>query len=348
MHRLVKKSIRLLIPTLVILVLAPFMTQRHGKGLGDRTFTCVMAPEDTSGMGYPIGYGYEMLSTFAVEERIKLDISLWEGSDMSMDTLFAHGTSMLAVPISMADTLGEGYLVTDALANGTVWVMPESERHLGKVAEKWLSDFMATTLHDTLVQRFTPHYDPFLRLRTGRKYQILSPYDTLLREYADSLGWDWRALAALMWQESRFRIEARSSMGATGLMQMSKVTAKSQGVEDALDPRENIAAGANYIRMLQRLFRSRASGEELMQLTLAAYNAGEGRILDCIHYAEAHGLPANTWEDLKAVLPAMRDSVTIVQDSSVRLGVFKGYETERYVAKMDTLARVFRSISTEP
>lgn len=79
-------------------------------------------------------------------------------------------------------------------------------------------------------------------------------------------------LEALVWQESRWRAGARSSAGAIGLAQLMPGTARELGV-DPLDPTANLAGGARYLR--QQL--DRFNGD--IELALAAYNAGPGRVL---------------------------------------------------------------------
>ena len=75
---------------------------------------------------------------------------------------------------------------------------------------------------------------------------------------------------------------------------------------------------------------------ELAKFTLAAYNAGEGRIKDCINYAASIGAPHHTWNDIVAIIPDMRED-SILNADTVKLGKFKGYETISYVKKMTSL-----------
>ena len=69
----------------------------------------------------------------------------------------------------------------------------------------------------------------------------LSAYDDVLRQVADSTGWDWRLLAAVVYHESRFHNEAHSQRGATGLMQ---VRSERYSEEMLLDPSTNVGVGA--------------------------------------------------------------------------------------------------------
>lgn len=164
-----------------------------------------------------------------------------------------------------------------------------------------------------------------------KDHAIISPYDDLIKENAKKIGWNWKMFAALIWSESRFRIQARSHRGAVGLMQMMPRTANRYEIENLLDPKENIEAGAAYIAKLQGKFKDTATdNDELVKFTLAAYNAGEGRIYDCIKLARSQGIDTGTWESLCTVLPQMSlDSILFVED--VRHGKFKGRETVAYV-----------------
>ncbi|MCC7071303.1 MAG: lytic transglycosylase domain-containing protein [Deltaproteobacteria bacterium] len=85
-------------------------------------------------------------------------------------------------------------------------------------------------------------------------------------------------LVAVIAVESGFRADAVSPAGAVGLMQLMPATAAELGVGDALDPQQNIDAGARYLAFLRRHFKSD-------ELALAAYNAGPGRV------ARAGGVP---------------------------------------------------------
>ncbi len=83
---------------------------------------------------------------------------------------------------------------------------------------------------------------------------------------------DPRFIHAVIWQESKYKIQARSHAGAQGLMQLMPATAKRFGCDDPHDPVENITAGTKYLSWLLKRF----SGN--VELALAGYNAGEGAV----------------------------------------------------------------------
>lgn len=82
---------------------------------------------------------------------------------------------------------------------------------------------------------------------------------------------------------------ARSSQGATGIMQLMPATARSLGVNDIEDPVENIMGGAKYLRQLLDMF----DGD--VELAVAAYNAGPGAVL------QAGGVP--NYEETRIYVP---------------------------------------------
>jgi soluble lytic murein transglycosylase-like protein len=94
----------------------------------------------------------------------------------------------------------------------------------------------------------------------------------IIEDAARENGIDPRLVAAVARRESRFQRTALSPVGAMGIMQLMPRTARSLGVMDAYDARQNIFGGAKYLRKLLDTFR----GD--LDLTLAAYNAGPGAV----------------------------------------------------------------------
>jgi len=99
-----------------------------------------------------------------------------------------------------------------------------------------------------------------------------SELDRLIYDVGQREGIDPRFIHAVIWQESQYKVEARSHAGAQGLMQLMPATAKRFGCEDRNDPVENIEAGTKYLRWLLKRF------EGNVELALAGYNAGEGSV----------------------------------------------------------------------
>jgi membrane-bound lytic murein transglycosylase F len=137
------------------------------------------------------------------------------------------------------------------------------------------------------------------RLARGRVVDALSgqisPYDKLVRKYADRYGFDWRLVTAQMYQESRFNPKAKSHVGAKGLMQLMPRTAKAMGVKNASDPAHNIKGGVKYMDWLRDRFDSNLPISERLWFTLASYNAGAGHVHDARRLARQLGYDPDRW-----------------------------------------------------
>lgn len=101
---------------------------------------------------------------------------------------------------------------------------------------------------------------------------ISTPMDEIFEEASRETGVDIRLLKAVGKAESNFRASATSRCGAMGVMQLMPGTAKSLGVTDAYDARQNIMAGSRYLAKLLDKY----DGDT--KLALAAYNAGSGNV----------------------------------------------------------------------
>jgi len=98
------------------------------------------------------------------------------------------------------------------------------------------------------------------------------PYRELIARYCQENKMDWKLVAALIRVESNFNPYAVSPKGAQGLMQLMPSTQREEGVANPYVPEENIRAGVRYLRKLLDAFQGDLS------LTLAAYNAGIGKV----------------------------------------------------------------------
>jgi membrane-bound lytic murein transglycosylase MltF len=137
---------------------------------------------------------------------------------------------------------------------------------------------------------------------------IIQSYAGVVKKYARQYGLDWRLVLAVMKVESRFSHEAESEMGAAGLMQIMPVTsdevARVLDIEDMAHPMNNIHGGVYYLRKLYNLFDG-AEEKDRIELTLAAYNAGVGRVYDAqVLAAYLHDDPRK-WESIKEALPLL-------------------------------------------
>jgi soluble lytic murein transglycosylase-like protein len=112
---------------------------------------------------------------------------------------------------------------------------------------------------------------PFTALPSRSVTSRIMALAPLVNEVARIADVDGALLMAVIDVESGGNPQAVSPKGATGLMQLMPDTGMRHGASDLFDPRQNIAAGARYLRQLMRQFGD-------LQVVLAAYNAGEGAV----------------------------------------------------------------------
>jgi soluble lytic murein transglycosylase-like protein len=115
------------------------------------------------------------------------------------------------------------------------------------------------------------------RTASGDRYDLLllskaTQYDSIIENAASSSAVESNLLRAVIVVESGFNSRAVSKRGAVGLMQLMPATATRFGVSNPYDPRENVHAGAHYLKFLMDRF-----GQNV-RLALAAYNAGEDAV----------------------------------------------------------------------
>lgn len=99
------------------------------------------------------------------------------------------------------------------------------------------------------------------------------PHGTIIFDAASEHDVDPLLVLSVVEAESGFRPDARSSVGAVGLMQLMPSTGEWMGAEDLLDPIDNIFAGTRYLKYLEKRFQGDLDRQ------LAAYNAGEGNVM---------------------------------------------------------------------
>lgn len=119
----------------------------------------------------------------------------------------------------------------------------------------------------------------------------------MFRKYSDEYKVDYLMMAAQGYQESGLNQNAKSSVGAVGIMQLMPATGREQQVGDITQVDPNIHAGVKYMRfMMDRYYKDEPMDELNKALfTFASYNAGPARIAQLRREAEARGLNPIVW-----------------------------------------------------
>jgi len=184
----------------------------------------------------------------------------------------------------------------------------------------------------------------YYTLSTGK----VSQFDDLIRKSSASIKWDWRLLASLVCQESRFRPNVTSGAGAYGLMQVMPVTGRSFGIDIKTSPEDNMKAGILYINWLHSIFDSKIPDEnERINFILASYNAGPGHVLDAMKLAEKNGMDPHKWENNVAVWMLKKSEPQYYNDAVVKNGYFKGTESVAFVTEIRDRYEHYKNIIPE-
>lgn len=216
------------------------------------------------------------------------------------------------------------------------WATRKNSPKLNEAVNLWLAKVKKEATFMVIYNRyFKSPRTSLLRMQSdyssigGNK---LSPFDSLLRNGAQQLGWDWRLLASLVYQESHFLPKGESWAGARGLMQLMPGTAKRFGAVDLDDPRQSIKAGVGYLKYLDAYWaRQVADPNERLKFVLASYNAGLTHIIDARKLAEKHGRNPSLWEGNVEYFLTQKSDPRFYRDPVVSAGYCKCEEPVNYV-----------------
>ncbi|MFO7369982.1 MAG: transporter substrate-binding domain-containing protein [Bacteroidales bacterium] len=224
-----------------------------------------------------------------------------------------------------------------SLQQELAWAVRKGSSSLLDELNDWISGFVQSPKYKNIYAKYFESSksaymveSDFYAINTGR----ISPYDDYLKQYSEKLGWDWRLMASLVYQESRFKNNLTSWAGAWGLMQLMPATAKRFGVDTVSSPREQIRAGSEFIVWLEKLFKDIPDREERTKFVLAAYNVGPGHIIDARNLAKKNGADHNVWDNNVARFLLSKSDPRFYNDPVVRFGYCRGTETFKYVSEV--------------
>ena len=161
----------------------------------------------------------------------------------------------------------------------------------------------------------------------------LPKYAPIIKEEAQKFGFDWRLIAAQVYQESHYNPRARSYTGVKGLMQVTLETAGEMGITNRLDPLQSLKAGIRYLHKLYLRFDDINNSEDRLNFALASYNIGYGHMRDAQGLALQKGLDPDKWSSMKEVLPYLMKRQYY---RKTKYGYARGREAVTYVERIQT------------
>jgi len=217
-------------------------------------------------------------------------------------------------------------------------IRKENSELLLDAINSWLIDFKKTASYAVIYNKYFRNSKSGAMAGTGLVVTDdgqLSRWDPVIKRYSDSIQWDWRLLASIIYQESRFYADTTSWAGAYGLMQIMPTTAKHYGIDRNSPPEKNIEAGVKYLKWLDEIFADKVEDPvERYKFVLASYNAGLGHILDARALAVKYNKDPKVWDENVDEFILKKSNPRYYLDPVVNYGYCRGQEVYNYVEQI--------------
>lgn len=252
---------------------------------------------------------------------------------------------LLSIELTWRDDVQALYTLSEPVEQG--WMVRKSNPKLLKALNRYLNKEYRG-LHFNVT--YNKYFKNNKRIRKHAEQRSdkdtdggLSPYDDLVQTYAGEYGFDWQLITSQMYQESRFNPDAKSWVGAQGLMQVMPRTGKELGFNNLKKPENGIQAGIKYLSWLMQRFEPDLDVAERTWFALASYNAGVGHVRDARTLAKRLGLNPDVWFDNveKAMLLLSKKKYY----RKARHGYVRGKEPVEYVRKIRERFMAYRDIT---
>lgn len=215
------------------------------------------------------------------------------------------------------------------------WILRAGSTDLARALDQWFEEDDQNELLWTIRDRYFGHVKIFdyVDVRSYHRHirERLPHFRRLFEHAAKTHDFPWTLLAAVAYQESHWKPEAKSPTGVRGIMMLTKPTARALGVSDRLDPVQSINAGAHYLAKQFRRVPGRVQDPDRLWFALAAYNVGMNHLLDAQMLAARLGKDPHVWRDLKTVLPLLAKRQYF---ETLKYGYARGTEPVRFVRRI--------------
>ena len=224
-----------------------------------------------------------------------------------------------------------------SFAQRASWAVAPDKKWLADSINNWFAQASPQETNKELLKQFFEQskFTPTVRFDFSKGY--ISQYDNLFKKYAPNIGWDWRLMAAQAYQESKFKPNARSWVGARGLMQIMPATARGYRtkVSQLNNPETSVKVATQLLDDLDGyLLKHVPNDAERRKFVIAAYNVGIAHVYDAIALAKKYGLNPEVWDDNVSKAILMKMNPKYYNDPVVKYGYCRGTETVDYVKKI--------------
>jgi membrane-bound lytic murein transglycosylase F len=232
-------------------------------------------------------------------------------------------------------------------AEPIVWNFRRSSPALAQKINQWINEISGSTHLSILTEKYFNNREHwFPAEKSGNRIaEKISAYDEIIKKYSGYINWDWRLLASLIYQESRFKPGVKSKQGAWGLMQMMPATQSHFGIDTTASPEKQIFAGVRYIKYLDYAFADRIpDSEERIKFILASYNIGPGHIYDAQKIAVKTGKNPQKWFNNVDTCLLRKSQRRHYSDPDIQFGYCKGTETFLFVQEILTRFQHYKNV----
>jgi membrane-bound lytic murein transglycosylase MltF len=218
--------------------------------------------------------------------------------------------------------------------NGTIaWPMRKNSPQLMAVVNDFIRTHkQGTAFGNAVIQRYVANNQMLKSATSPAELKKFEETVALFRKYSSQYNVDYLLMMAQGFQESTLNQQAKSKVGAVGIMQLMPATGEQMKVGDISQVEANVHAGVKYIRfMVDKYFANEPMTDtNKLLFAFAAYNAGPGRIHSLRMEAAQKGLDPNVWVDNVEMIAAARigmETVTYVAN------IYKYYVAYKLVAE---------------
>ena len=218
------------------------------------------------------------------------------------------------------------------------WVTRKKSPEFKAVINDWIRSERKEATNYVIYNKYFKNKRNFKRRIKSEYYSLnnnqISKYDNLIKKYAKKIDWDWRLLAAQVYQESRFDPGAKSWAGAKGLMQVMPATAESLGIKDISDPNESIRGGTDYLDHLYKRFTDIPDPLNRVIFSLASYNCGYSHVRDAQRLAKENGLDPTIWSNHVEKMILALSLPKNFNKPFIKYGYVRGTEPVNYIKQI--------------
>lgn len=214
------------------------------------------------------------------------------------------------------------------------WAVRHDSPLLADSLNNWFRENQSKQSYKAIAKRYfeqskAPFGIPLLSVEKNK----ISIHDHLFKRITSQTEWDWRLLASIAYQETRFDSSLVSWAGAIGLMQIMPRTARAMkaNMGRIRQNDENIRTSLKVLNSLNESFKNIPDENQRLKFVLGAYNAGIGHVKDAQALAAKHGKNPLIWDNNVDKFILLKRLPEYYSDPVVKAGYLRGSETYSYV-----------------